>query len=641
MLAAGAAVGLPASFGDSTSNETTTPIKHVVVIFDENVTFDHYFGTYPHALNPPGEPPFTPRPGTPPVNGLTNTLLTDNPNEDNPERLDRAQAVTCDQNHNYTNEQLAYDDGLVDHFVQHTAGAGCTGSSTGQDPATVMDYYDGNTVTALWNYAQYYTLEDNSYGTQYGPSSPGAINLISGETGGASATKTNSSVENGSLIGNANPLYDDCSPTEVSRPGGVPEPAALVSMSGRNVGDLLNEKGLTWGWFQGGFTPVSRTSTGAAVCGSSHNNVSGASAGPDYVTYHEPFQYYASTANPHHLPPISVSTVGQSDQANHQYDLSYFTAALQNGNLPAVSFLKAPAYEDGHPHYSDPLDEQRFLVETINTIEESSAWSSTAIVISWDDSDGWYDHVMPPLVRPSASPPDRLTGLGKCGTLPNPLPPNFQNDRCGYGPRIPMLVISPWARENYVDDTLTDQSSIMRFIEDNWQLGRIGGDSSDAEAGSLEDAFDFESSHTPAPKIILDPTTGELVSPSPGNTQGTSASSPGANVPTSPSKSPTLSSPYAIEPVPFTCSLRRRKHKHKMVTVTCQFRTLHFRGRTAVRFRIVRRGKVLCTARSLLHDSRATATLHAHRALEGQYVLRIALTNKSGVVGFSRTVRIA
>jgi len=127
MLAAGAAVGLPASFGDSTSNETTCPIKHVVVIFDENVTFDHYFGTYPHALNPPGEPPFTPRPGTPPVNGLTNTLLTDNPNEDNPERLDRAQAVTCDQNHNYTNEQLAYDDGLVDHFVQHTAGAGCTG----------------------------------------------------------------------------------------------------------------------------------------------------------------------------------------------------------------------------------------------------------------------------------------------------------------------------------------------------------------------------------------------------------------------------------------------------------------------------------------------------------------------------------
>jgi hypothetical protein len=93
--------------------------------------------------------------------------------------------------------------------------------------------------------------------------------------------------------------------------------------------------------------------------------------------------------------------------------------------------------------------------------------------------------------------------------------------------------------------------------------------------------------------------------------------------------------------VPFACSLRWRKHKSKVVTVACQFRTLHFRGRTAVRFRIVRRGKVLCTARSLLHDSRATATLHAHQALKGQYVLRIALTNKSGVVGFSRTVRIA
>ena len=127
-LAAMVAVGLTVALADSAS-QTATPIKHLVVIFNENATFDHYFGTYPHAANPPGEPQFTPRPGTPAVNGLETpiagdpgeTLLTDNPNEDNPERLDRAQALTCDQDHHYMAEQEAYDEGLVDQFIQHAA----------------------------------------------------------------------------------------------------------------------------------------------------------------------------------------------------------------------------------------------------------------------------------------------------------------------------------------------------------------------------------------------------------------------------------------------------------------------------------------------------------------------------------------
>src|SRR2546430_12199437 len=85
--------------------QTATTIKHLVVIFQENVSFDHYFGTYPHALNPPGEPPFVARPGTPSVDGLTDTLLTANPNLANPQRLDRVDEVICDQNHDYDPEQ--------------------------------------------------------------------------------------------------------------------------------------------------------------------------------------------------------------------------------------------------------------------------------------------------------------------------------------------------------------------------------------------------------------------------------------------------------------------------------------------------------------------------------------------------------
>src|ERR1700716_942093 len=89
------------------ATRTATPIKHLVVIFQENVSFDHYFATYPDATNPKGEPAFHAREGAPNVNGLNGALLTNNPNLGNPQRLDRSQALTCDQDHGYTNEQRA------------------------------------------------------------------------------------------------------------------------------------------------------------------------------------------------------------------------------------------------------------------------------------------------------------------------------------------------------------------------------------------------------------------------------------------------------------------------------------------------------------------------------------------------------
>src|SRR4051794_38471902 len=162
---------------------TATPIEHLVVIFQENVSFDHYFGTYPHAANTDGTP-FTPAAGTPGVNGLEQDgLLTSNPNGDNPQRLTPAQAVTCDQDHDYTAEQQAFNGGAMDRFIPFTNVDTCTGPQF-SEPGLVMDYYDGNTVTALWNYAQRFAMSDNSYDTNFGPSTPGALHLISGQTGG-------------------------------------------------------------------------------------------------------------------------------------------------------------------------------------------------------------------------------------------------------------------------------------------------------------------------------------------------------------------------------------------------------------------------------------------------------------------------
>ncbi|MCL6597421.1 MAG: phospholipase [Alicyclobacillus macrosporangiidus] len=490
--------------------ETQTPIQHVVVIFQENVSFDHYFGTYPYAKNPPGEPKFFASPGTPNVNGLTGPLLTHNPNGVNPQRLDRSQSITDDMDHDYTAEQKAYDGGLVDKFKENTAGTDWPFPN--QDPNIVMDYYDGNTVTALWNYAQHFAMNDNSYSTTFGPSTPGALNLISGQTHGAVAYsapqasggkplspdakgviiqgKLNS---NNTLYGDQDPYYDNASKAT----------SPTVAMTGKNIGDLLNEKGVTWGWFEGGFRDpsVKHQATGD---GSQQGP-----ATPDYSPHHEPFQYYASTANPNHTPPASVSEIGHDGPANHQYDLMDFWAAVNTGHMPAVSFLKAPAYQDGHAGYSGPLDEQRFLVDTLNKLQKTPEWKSTAVIIAYDDSDGWYDHVMPPIVNGSNDPAaDALLGPGQAGT------PSLGSylDRLGYGPRQPLLVISPWAKRNFVDHTLTDQTSILRFIEDNWNLGRIGDFSYDAIAGSLLNMFDF--THGPSnSQLFLDPNTGEPVSP--------------------------------------------------------------------------------------------------------------------------------
>ena len=470
------------------SSKTTTPIKHVVVLFQENVSFDHYFGTYPHATNTNGEP-FTPKPGTPTVNGLTPELLTDNPNGVNPQRLGPANALTCDQDHDYTPEQQAMDGGLMDKFPEYTEVESCSPPDTAP-PGLVMDYYDGNTVTALWNYAQRFSLSDNDFDTEFGPSTPGVLNLVSGQTHGATPAVLAGTTDNGTDYGDADPTYDECSA------------GSTIAMSGTNVGNLLNARHVTWGWFQGGFAPTGQ-SNGTVICGASHTDIGGEVV-TDYSAHHDPFQYYASTSNPAHLPPASEAEIGHSGQANHQYDLSYFYQALSDGNLPAVSFVKAPRYEDGHAGYSDPLDEQTYLVNTINAIEQSQFWKSTAIIITWDDSDGWYDQVMPPIVNSSTSAEDALTGAGQCG---NGTPMGGYEDRCGYGQRLPLLVISPYARENYVYNSLTDTTSILRFIESNWTLGRIGGGSFDAIAGSINGMFNF--SHRNASRLILNPATGE------------------------------------------------------------------------------------------------------------------------------------
>jgi phospholipase C len=279
-----------------------TPIQHLVVVFQENVSFDHYFGTYPNAANPPGEPPFHARPGTPTVNGLTNALLNNNPNLNplnstgatNPFRLDRTQAVTSDQDHDYMAEQQAYDMGAMDLFPLFAGSAGPPppGSGITSTNGLTLGYFDGNTVTALWNYAQHFAMSDNSYSTTFGPSTPGAINLISGQTNGVASTLngTGDEVAGGAgsltMIGDPDPIGDVCSnPTR-----------GQVQMGGKNIGDLLTAAGITWGSFMGGFNLSTMNANGTTGCKRSSAGLAGTTG--DYIPHHAWFQYYASTANP-------------------------------------------------------------------------------------------------------------------------------------------------------------------------------------------------------------------------------------------------------------------------------------------------------------------------------------------------------
>ncbi|MDR5800391.1 alkaline phosphatase family protein [Caballeronia sp. LZ001] len=543
--AAIAAFGLYACGSDHDNNAqqsaqnklvTATPIKHVVVIFNENVSFDHYFATYPNAANPAGEPAFTAAAGTPTVNGLTGTLLTANPNvvntlngaaAANPFRLDRTQAATADQNHAYTAEQQAYNNGAADLFPKYTGKGSSGGAGAFGTAGQVMGYYDGNTVAALWNYAQNFAMSDNAYTDTYGPSTPGALEVVSGQNNGMQIVKTSKPVFNlttasgsyyvadgqggFSMINDVDPANDVCSST-----------TDQALMTSKNIGDLLNAKSITWGGFMGGFNLATVNSDGSTGCKrATFSNVVNASTA-DYVAHHNWFQYYASTANPQHLRPSSTAAIGSSleadgktaEPANHEYDSDDFFAAVKAGNYPSVSFIKAPAFQDGHAGYSDPLDEQAFTSKIVNFLQQQPDWNTTAVIVAWDDSDGWYDHAYAVPTSSSFDPQaDQLNGAGKCGSGAAPVGVNggAVNGRCGPGTRIPFLVISPWAKVNYVDHTAISQASVVRFIEDNW-LGstRLGSGSFDATAGSIMGMFDFSGKGN-NPKVFVDQSLGSPV----------------------------------------------------------------------------------------------------------------------------------
>lgn len=347
----------------------------------------------------------------------------------------------------------------------------------------VMGYYDGNSATALWNYAQHYAMNDNFHQLTYGPSTPGHINLVYGTVGPIDTTYSKfldlmEDIVLGDLMvdfrghlyvqGDLNPYFDKCS--GYSSPDSD-RPTVAVAISIPNIGDLLSSLKISWGFFSAGFTaPDTCTAYMPSQFGESTSAVS-PQFDSTYSASVEPFQYSPTTSNPQHLLPAVGEAIGSGGQANHQYDLSSFISALDGNQLPAVSYLKPKAHQSSHGDYSSVGDEQNWLVNIVNKIQLSDSYKSgdTAIIIMEDDSDGGYDHVMLP-------PKRSFNG----------------NSTYGPGPRLVFEIISPYAKNNYVDSTNTDQSSINHFIKYNWGITqKINQYSTDENSGALLNMFDF------------------------------------------------------------------------------------------------------------------------------------------------------
>ncbi len=263
----------------------------------------------------------------------------------------------------------------MDKFVENTGGGSCA------DKTIVMDYYDGNTLTALWNLAQHFAISDQHFGSTFGPSTIGAINIVSGNTHGVQPVGAG---ENGTMIANSQPAARRLLDQQGRGPGDVQRPQHRRPDERRPASRGAGSRAAS-GRRRG-------TANGDAVCAGAGNERRGREG-----QRLPPAPRAVPVLRLDRQPAPRAAVLGGRDrlrptQANHQYDLKDFDAALAAGNLPQVSFLKAISAEDAHPGYSGPLDEQHFVVRVLNELQQSPEWASTAVFLAYDDSDGWYDH---------------------------------------------------------------------------------------------------------------------------------------------------------------------------------------------------------------------------------------------------------
>jgi len=464
-------------------------IEYIVVIYTENRSFDHLYGLFPGAegiasatvaqktqLDHDGRP----LPHLPPVyeHGKPDPRFPENlPN--GPFRIDaapvngRMDEVLPSPIHAYYQNREQINGGANNKFVAM--------SNVG---AWAMGYFDGSS-TKLWAWAREYTLADHFFMAAYGgsylnhqwlicactPTDPGAPQSVrphlDGEgkllkKPGSPASVLQGPVDvydgrvtpDGYTVNTLQPPYQPSGippaaggSTDLADPAGHPVPPVTL----KSIGDTLSAKGVSWAWYAGGWNAAladGRRDPKAkrAVI---YNRDPGS---PIFQPHHQPFNYYARFAP------------GTADRARHLKDGDDLLRDIERGTLPQVSFYKPAGRVNEHPSYTDLASGDAHIHDILTRLRASPQWSKTAVIVTYDENGGFWDHVPPP------------SGPG-------------WSDRWGPGTRVPTLVISPFAKRGHVDKTPYDTTSILKLITLRFDLEPLPGVR--ANAGDLTNAFDF------------------------------------------------------------------------------------------------------------------------------------------------------
>jgi phospholipase C len=463
-------------------------IKYVFVLYQENRSFDSYFGTFPGANGL-----FTQSPSQ--TAGFVQTIVNTDGSKAtvSPFRLGpteyAADTDDLDHSHARTVAKMDIQNGvaLMDQYaVTEELKYSPTGNPSlkaKQYGELSMAYEDCDTVPLLWAYADRFVLFDNVFETMTGPSTPGNLSIIGAQAGQTQWALHPSQSANVPLLVDDDPFWGSpsdksASPLPVNPtdyPGGsgnytiatnltyatlplsmllstASTVAATDPSSATDLVDVqddvsflsrLSEPAVGFGWYQEGFDKESTDTAGPLTSSGSHAS---------YVTHHNGPQYFGYVAN---TPSLKAQLHGLGD----------FYSDLKNSNLPksgGVFYVKG-GYEntlgltpadpdptvqknfvgdDDHPAYSDAQISEAMVATSINAIAASPYWSQSAIIITWDDSEGDYDHVPPPIVN---NGPDK-TALS-------------------FGPRVPLILISPYAKLGYVSHEQGSHASVVKFVD--------------------------------------------------------------------------------------------------------------------------------------------------------------------------------
>jgi len=429
-------------------------INHVIVIYQENWSFDSLYGEFPGAnglANAGAAATQVDKSGAAYAT-LPQPLLAGKPDNRFPATLangpfDANQYVPADQKtgdlvHRYYQEQYQIDGGKMDKFVAWSDAAGL-----------VMSHYDATNMPE-GQLAQQYTMADNLFHSAFGGSFLNHQWLIcacSPTWPNAPAARVAKLDPNGVMVtdGAVTPdgyVINTSFTINSPHPANITDTTQLVpEQTNPTIGDRLNDKGISWAWYAGGWND--------AVAGNPNAL---------FQYHHQPFAFFANYAD------------GTPGRAAHLRDEQDFMRALSTNDLPAVSFIKPLGPDNEHPGYAALLQGQQHVADLVHAVQNSPYWADSAIIITYDEPGGRWDHVAPPVI-----------------------------DKWGPGSRVPAIIISPYAKRGFVDHTQYETVSILKFIETRWDLAPLN--SRDAGANNLLNAFEFPTVGMPTTGAGSDP----------------------------------------------------------------------------------------------------------------------------------------